>query len=184
MQFTYETDRLILRVLDTRFAPQVLDFYQNNPDFTEVEPIMDNFYTLHFHETVLSYEYKLILKMSMLRLWIFPKDDPWKIIGTISFRNITRAFFQSCEVGYKIDQAYRHHGYCKEALQKGCDIMMNELSIHRIEAIVLPDNEISIHLLESLGFQREGLKRECVQLQGVWRDHFQYALLSNPPKNL
>jgi ribosomal-protein-alanine N-acetyltransferase len=178
MKFTYETDRLILRVLDSSWAPQVLDFYQNNPDFARVEPTTDNFYTLHFHETVLRYEYELTLKMSMLRLWIFSKDDPAKIIGTVSFRNITRSFFGTCEVGYKMDHEFRNQGYCQEALSRGFEVMFSELNLHRIEAIVLPSNLASIHLLEKLGFKREGVKRQCVKLQGEWRDHYLYSLLS------
>lgn len=177
MQFTYETENLILRVIDQTQAPKVLEFYKNNPEFAEVEPVMHNFYTLQFHETVLGYEYKLILKMNLLRLWIYSKEDPQTIIGTLSFRNISKTFFHSCEVGYKMDKQYRNRGYCSEALQKGFEIMFTEMDIHRIEAIVLPDNQASIHLLEKLGFQREGLKRQCVQLQGKWRDHYQYSLL-------
>ncbi len=178
MKFIYETDRLILQVLDSSWAPSVLTFYQNNPDFARVEPITDNFYTLHFHETVLRYEYELTLKMTMLRLWIFSKDEPDKIIGTISFRNITRNFFGSCEVGYKIDKAHRNMGICQEALRKGFEVMFSELDLHRIEAIVLPSNQASIHLLENLGFMKEGTKRQCVKLQGEWRDHFLYSLIN------
>lgn len=183
MKFTYETDRLILRVLDSTWAPQVLDFYRNNPDFARVEPITDNFYTLHFHETVLRYEYELTLKMSMLRLWVFSKDNPNKIIGTVSFRSITRNFFGTCEVGYKMDHEYRNQGYCQEALRKGFSIMFDEFNLHRIEAIVLPSNRSSIHLLENLGFQKEGLKHQCVKLQGEWRDHFLYALINSVSDN-
>lgn len=182
MKSQYETEHLILRIGSEQMAPMVLDFYKKNlTDFAAVEPIDEKqFLSIRYHQTVLAYEYKLTLKLSMLRLWIFLKDDPSVLIGTISFRNILRSpFFACCETGYKMDAAYRHHGYAHEALSLGLSIMFQEYGLHRVEAIVLPENTASIKLLSSLGFSREGLLRKKVRLQGVWRDHFLYSILSD-----
>ncbi len=180
MKFTYETKHLILKVISDQDSLQVLDFYlRNEGDFEHFEPITaENFYTEEYHKTMLHYEYQAILKLNMIRFWIYPKDNPNLIIGTVSFRNIVRgACFASCEMGYKMDSSYRNRGLCKEALRCSIDAVFNELGLHRIEAMVLPDNAASIHLLQVLGFAKEGYLRRNVKINGEWRDHYLYALL-------
>ncbi|MDH3196054.1 MAG: GNAT family N-acetyltransferase, partial [Hyphomicrobiales bacterium] len=39
-------------------------------------------------------------------------------------------------------------------------------------------NAASMRLLEKLGFQKEGLARGLVCINGRWQDHFVYALLA------
>ena len=51
-----------------------------------------------------------------------------------------------------MDKDFRRKGYMYEAISKGMEIMDEELHLHRVEAIVLPDNEPSIALLENLDF--------------------------------
>ena len=51
------------------------------------------------------------------------------------------------------------------------------LRLHRIEAACLPENIASMTLLERNGFQREGLARAYLRIDGAWRDHVLYALL-------
>lgn len=55
------------------------------------------------------------------------------------------------------------------------------LRLHRIEAACLPHNEASIKLLERNGFKKEGLARAYLRINGLWQDHFLYALLETDP---
>ena len=91
MNLEQETPRLIMRVLTKEYAPQVLEFYRNNASvFEQYEPIVgEDFYSLRHHEQLLQHEYNQIIKLQMLRFWLFEKDNPEKIIGTICFQNIT-----------------------------------------------------------------------------------------------
>ena len=66
-----------------------------------------------------------------------------------------------------------------EALELGNEVMFREMSLHRIEAIVMPDNTPSMKLLESLGFEQEGLMREKIYLNGCWQDHYLYAKINH-----
>ena len=52
------------------------------------------------------------------------------------------------------------------------------LRLHRIEAACIPDNLRSLRLLEKAGFQREGLLRSYLRINGVWQDHYLYALVA------
>ena len=180
MNFVYETDRLILKICGEEIAEDVLVFnLRNAREFEAVEPVdVDNFYNVDHHRNILNYEYKKMLQLSVVRFWLYLKGEPNTIIGTVSFRNIAKPIYSSCQVGYKMDKAYTGNGYCTEALKAGIDIMFNDLGLHRIEAMVLPDNEPSIAILEHLGFKREGHLRDKLKIQGQWRDHYLYALLA------
>lgn len=181
MYFEYETPRLHLRVLNDTpaHASQVLDFfYRNSTVFEKYEPLRSkNFYTEQYHATLLKCEYELFLRSENIRYWIFDKQNPDLIIGTICFYQIIHSIFQSCRLGYKLDRQYWHKGYAKEALSYMIRQVFKELGLHRIEAYVVQENTDSIYLLEALGFQWEGLCRQTARIQDVWTDHLLYALI-------
>lgn len=180
MHFEYETERLILKILKPDAAPLVLDFYMRDKElFERFEPDrMPNFYTLSHQQTLLKCEYDLAFKLQTIRFYVFRKEEPDVIIGTLCFHNIVKALYCSCDLGYKFSSAYHHMGYATEAIHLGIRIMFQELKLHRINAWVIPDNQPSIHLLERLGFEREGLCKALLPMRGQWQDHFQYALIS------
>lgn len=179
MDLTYETDRLILKVLKGDSAEAVLNFYLDNKNlFERYEPERpDNFYTVEHQKAVLICEYNLTVKLSAVRFYVFRKEQPDQIIGTICFRNITRSFYQSCEIGYKFDLRYQHQGYAFEALCMGISVMFADLGLHRIEANVMPCNKPSIRLLEAIGFGLEGTSRDLAKIRGRWEDHLRYSLI-------
>lgn len=180
MNFIYETERLLLRVLDGSSAKSVCEFYKNNRDtFEAVEPPrIPNFYTEAFHKANLIQEYNETIQGRYLRFFVFEKTNPTKIIGSICFHGFKTGCFQSCTVGYKMDHAYQNLGYMSECLNFSIQqVIAREYSIHRIEALVLPDNSASIHVLEHAGFIREGIARDYAKLNGIWRDHFRYSIL-------
>jgi ribosomal-protein-alanine N-acetyltransferase len=53
----------------------------------------------------------------------------------------------------------------------------NQLGLHRIEAVCLPTNIASKHLLERLGFTLEGYARAYLRIDGAWQDHLMFAML-------
>lgn len=54
----------------------------------------------------------------------------------------------------------RGKGYCKDALQALIARLLSQ-GVHRIEAEAYEFNHVSIGLMQSLGFKREGLKRQA-----------------------
>ncbi|MFA9463488.1 MAG: GNAT family N-acetyltransferase [Velocimicrobium sp.] len=180
MDLNYETKRLILRVLDASDAEKVCLFYQKNKyTFEPVEPPrVPNFYTLNFHKSNLSVEYNEFIHGRYLRLFLFEKNHPETIIGSLCFNNFRNGCFKSCVVGYKMDHNHCNLGYMSEGLNFAIQhILAKEYAIHRIEAMVLPNNNASIHLLEKLGFVNEGITRDYANLNGIWRNHFRYSML-------
>lgn len=181
MKFDVTTERLELKVLNYDSAQKVLDFYNRNGDiFEKYEPVIgDNFYTLEHQKKLLDFEYKNIIKGIMVRYWIFEKSNPNKIIGTVSYRSIVKPIYESCTVGYKMDRDFMNKGYCSEALANTIPIIAKEYGIHRFEALILPDNDPSIHMVEKLGFKYEGLLRDKINIGGKRLDHCMYAYLMN-----
>lgn len=136
MELCYETDRLQLRLLDETWAERVLQFYLNGKEVFEArEPDRPtNFYTSDYQTALLHYRSQMTLKMAAVRFWMFEKENPERIIGTISFQNILRSVYQSCQIGYKLDPHYWHHGYAREAVARTLSIVLSEFDLHRVEA--------------------------------------------------
>jgi ribosomal-protein-alanine N-acetyltransferase len=180
MNFVYETQRLILKVLKPDAAEQVLNFYFADRElFEQFEPDrLPNFYTRQFQKQILSYEFNMAVKGDMLRYYIYEKENPNRIIGTVSIQHIMRGYFASCEIGYKFSAAVHRRGYATETLKLIIEKIFSDMKLHRIVARALPDNEASIRLLEKIGFEYEGVTRGYLYMHGKWADHAQYSLLS------
>lgn len=176
----YETQRLFLKVLEETDSEKVLDYLIHNKDFfSQFEPERDqNFYTIDFQRTQLRNDFNFIKNKSMLRLWIFKKDNPNKVIGEVTFYNIFPFVFSSCHIGYKSDKDEINKGIITEAVKKGIEIMFNEYGIHRIEAHVLPENKASLRVLAKLGFINEGIAHKFLEVNGVWEDHIHLACIN------
>lgn len=181
MQKAYETERLILKVLNKAHAPLVLDYYLRNKSFLEEwEPVRSKeFYTKEFQERQMDNELSDMESKRTLRLWLFKKEDPSKIIGSIGFNNIVWGAFLSCHLGYKLDKDEVNKGYMTEAVQKGIEIMFNDYGLHRIEANIMPKNKPSLRVAEKLGFYHEGLARKYLKINGRWEDHIHMVLLND-----
>ena len=179
MKTLYETPNLELRVLGRESARLVLEFYSKNvDDFAKYEPLRKrDALSLNYHSSMMDYEMEYFRQNSLLRLYLFRPFHPFEIVGTVSFRNIMSFPYNCATLGYKMDQDYRRMGYMEEAITRGMQVMDEELHLRRIEATVMPDNEPSYKLLEKLDFQREGLIRDRVNLNGTWEDHYLYSYI-------
>ena len=180
MKMVYETPRLFIKVLREEAVDQVLEFYAENKEIFEQYEIdrVENFYTKSHQAALLRCEYNLMERRQSARFWVFEKTNPDRIVGTFSFHNIRYYAYMDCELGYKFHQAVWGRGYARESIERGIRVMFEELGLHRIEALVMPENERSRHLLGSLGFVSEGIKRQNVRLHGAWCDHEVYSLLN------
>ena len=51
--------------------------------------------------------------------------------------------------------------------------------MHMVEAFILPENERSIALVKRLGFSYEGKRISYMHINGAYRDHEAFYLLSD-----
>jgi ribosomal-protein-alanine N-acetyltransferase len=92
------------------------------------------------------------------------------IAGTISIFHIIRESLQSGTVGYWIDQARNGRGLASAAVEDVVAYAFGELELHRLEAGTLLDNVASQRVLEKAGFERIGIARRFLHINGDWRD--------------
>lgn len=183
MSFQLTTDRLILKIEDSNKTSDILSFYQNNKEvFERFEPTRpQNFYTEAYQRATISYEYSEIIKGKTLRYYVYLKEQPETIIGSVNFSRMEHGPFSKTSIGYKFDAAYHDQGYALEACQAAIPVIFTNYKIHRVEARVAPDNLPSIKLLERLGFRFEGIEYQSVEVNGHFTDHYRYSLLA--PEN-
>jgi [ribosomal protein S5]-alanine N-acetyltransferase len=102
-----------------------------------------------------------------------------RMTGGISMGNIRRGVAQSAQIGYWMGEQYAGKGYMKAAIGLLLDHAFGTMRLNRIEAACIPGNERSIRVLEKAGFQREGLLRSHLRIDGTWQDHFLYAIIAD-----
>lgn len=73
--------------------------------------------------------------------------------------------------------AHRSKGYGCEAMSLVLDFAFSELNLHRVQLTVFSYNDHAIRLYEKLGFQAEGIYRECLHRDGQRHDMILYGLL-------
>ena len=108
--------------------------------------------------------------------WAVAALDDDLLIGTATFFSV-RHDHARAEIGYNLVRARQGQGLGREAIQLALSFAFETLGLQRIEADVDPRNERSWHLLESLGFRREGRLRQRWRVKGEITDGVFYGLL-------
>ena len=110
------------------------------------------------------------------------ENDQSAVVATCSLTNIVRGPFQAANMGYSVDKAYEGRGLMKELCVFVIGFAFDELGLNRVMANYMPRNARSAKLLEGLGFEKEGLARRYLCINGSWEDHVLTALVN--PNNV
>ena len=113
MNLYCETERLVMQVLPAYYNHQVLQFFMENKEHLEPwEAQRDkNFYTANYQRALLEVEYNQMVHKKMLRYYLFLKENPDCIVGSVCANNIRYGAFENCSIGYKIHKQYCKQGY-------------------------------------------------------------------------
>jgi ribosomal-protein-alanine N-acetyltransferase len=98
-------------------------------------------------------------------------DRSAEIAGIVALENIIRGPAQSANVAYWVDEARNGRGLATHAVAAVLDEAFGPLALHRLEAGALVDNAASQRVLVRNGFERIGLARRYLHINGAWRDH-------------
>ena len=175
-----ETDRLLLKSSNRDFAEMLVEYYNKNRIFLELfEPIREDlFYTIDEQTSILQNEIYLQNDKSSFRFYIFLRESPDFIIGSVALNNIVWGSFLSCFIGYKLSENYLNRGYMTEAVRRIIAFAFDDLKLHRIEGNVMPINKPSLAVLRKCNFIDEGYAPKYLRINGTWEDHIHMVLLN------
>jgi RimJ/RimL family protein N-acetyltransferase len=105
-------------------------------------------------------------------------DNPGFHVGNVSAWYISRQS-RVGEVGYWIRSSETSQGVATEATARILAVAFDELALHRVVLRIAVGNRASERVAEKLGFTREGLLRQELQVNDVWMDHSIWGLLEN-----
>lgn len=180
MKDCYTTGRLLLHPASVSLAPALADYYRRNKAFLRpFEPERDEqFYTEAAQRAILLQEEEQAAAAQSFRFYLSCREEPEKIIGKIGLNNVVWGCFQSCFLGYSLDEGYLRRGLMTEAVNECVRIAFEELGLHRIEANIMPHNLASLGVVRKCGFREEGLAKKYLKINGVWEDHIHMVRLN------
>lgn len=170
---TLHTARLDLRATDVAMAAAVAAYLARNLEAHARwnPPMPEAFLTVEGQQQRLEAAVRAEAEGTQIGWWLFLRDVG-TLVGHVRLSQIARGPFHSAMLGYAIDHAHERRGLMHEALEAVlADAFGPRVGLHRVQANARPDNERSLALLEKLGFEREGLSRQYLFIDGAWRDH-------------
>lgn len=78
-------------------------------------------------------------------------------------------------IGIMVHRDFQNQGVGRALMNTVIDMADNWLKLVRLELTVFEDNERAIHLYESLGFEKEGLRRMAAIRNGVYVNEYEMA---------
>ena len=109
--------------------------------------------------------------------FVFREEDG-ALVGGVTLSNVRRGVAQMGSLGYWVGQPFARRGYTLAGVRAVIGFAFEQLGLHRVEAACLPHNEKSASLLLKAGFEEEGFARAYLKIDGDWRDHRLFGLLS------
>jgi len=173
--FRLETERLFLRPLDT---PDIGAFsaYRSDPDIARYQ----GWGTPFTEEQAVDFieQMKAVTPGEIgqwLQLGLELKNDG-TLIGDVAFQIIKDSHRQA-EIGMTLAAPYHGKGYGVEAVSALVDYLFHDLAVHRVIANCDPANTPAHHLLERVGFRREGCFIDSLWYKGGWASELWFAIL-------
>jgi RimJ/RimL family protein N-acetyltransferase len=90
-------------------------------------------------------------------LWLVEGKETGEPMGICGV--LKREALDHPDLGFAFRPAYWSQGFARESARASLDYVRHTFGLDRIDAIVQADNERSLHLLEAIGFHREGTVR-------------------------
>lgn len=149
MSKTYETERLIIKLVDIDDAEFLLKLLNT-------EKWLKNIGDRNIHNLEDAQRYvreknlPQIERLGFGNAVVILKSDNEKI-GTVGLYD--REGIDGVDIGFAFLEEHEGKGYAYEAAKKIMDAGINEFDIKKVSAITLPENSSSIKLIEKLGLK-------------------------------
>jgi ribosomal-protein-alanine N-acetyltransferase len=168
-----ETERLVLREL-TEYDAKVIFSILSNTKVTRYYG-KETFKDIEEAKEFIHYFKQKFYEKRGLR-WGIEIKETKQLIGTIGL-DAWLPKQRRAEIGYEIHPEYWKKGYATESALKIISFGFNSLELIRIGAVVFPENESSLKLLQKIGFQKEGILRDYIYQDGISNDTYVYSII-------
>ena len=101
------------------------------------------------------------------------------LVGVVNISEPVMGVFRSAYLGFYAFAGYERQGLMTEGLALVIDRAFDELGFHRLEANIQPANLASAALVSRMAFRKEGFSPRYLMIDGAWRDHGRWAILSD-----
>lgn len=168
-----ETDRLVLRSINTTDAPEIFAM-RSNPVTMQYIPRP---LALTMDDAIAHIEMiqNTISKNEGIN-WAITLKGNDQLIGVAGFYRIEPENYR-CELGYMLLPEYHNNGYITEVIPTILSYAFTTLQFHSVSAIIDPNNIASERVLQKTGFVKEAHIRENEYWNGVFLDTVIYGLL-------
>ena len=170
-----ETERLELRRLSVADAPALYDML-SHPDvarFTsrkELSKVADALALLR--NVGLDYATRRSIR------WGVEFQGSDRIVATVGLHDWDR-YQRHIAIGFDVHRAEWGKGIGSEVVKAVCAYAFAHLGVHRVEAHVMKGNRSSQKLLESVGFEQEGVLKKRMYKDGRQHDLLVYAIVAH-----
>ncbi|MEH7073547.1 GNAT family N-acetyltransferase [Neobacillus drentensis] len=110
--------------------------------------------------------------------WGIKLKENQRLIGTVGLNGL-QLKHKRAEIGYELHPAYWRRGLASEAIHEVLSFSFKQLDLHRIGAVVYPENEASLNLLMNIGFMKEGILRGYIHQNEQFHDTCVLSLLKS-----
>ena len=156
-----KTDDLILRQLSSADTQAVLEIFGDDQVTRHYD--LETFTSFEQSEKLIGHFQTRYDQREGIR-WAITQRTNGDMIGTCGFNGFNRQA-SSAVIGYDLMRSSWGRGLTVQAVAGMLEFGFRRLELHRIEALVIPENTASIRVLEKLGFEREGVLRD----HGFWK---------------
>jgi len=163
----------IISITEFSNPQKILNYYEKNKSHlsSSMPKLPDDFYSEEFWCNRLS-NFKNEQGKAAYRYLIESKGN---VVGHIFVDNVIRGSLQAGYLGYALAKGYEGKGLMRVSLQNVIEYLFNHENLNRIMANCMPSNIRSIRVLQSLGFELEGMAKRYLKIQGKWEDHYLFS---------
>jgi ribosomal-protein-alanine N-acetyltransferase len=161
-----ETKKLFLREINHSDAKDLFKFLSDDEVMKNTD--LTTHSTIHDSEKFIVHLKKSCKKKKSI-WWGITTKDRNVIIGIVGFPYWIQKQFRA-EVGAVLSKGYWSQGIMTEAVDAIIRFGFNEMELNRMEATLMLHNISSMKFLKKLGFQEEGILRECRFFKGQFHD--------------
>lgn len=161
-----ETERCCLRETTLEDVAAFYEIYAE-PSVTR---FMEDLFADREAELAYTQDYKeKVYEFYGYGIWTVCLKETGEVIGRAGLN--PREGYEQPELGFVIGVPWQHKGLATEVCKAVLSFGRRELGMTEVIAFVQPENLASEHILQKLGFEREGRTVILGRDHGIWRNH-------------